>query len=91
MQNTYSKEKDDLNAAKDKVGAYATTAIREGEEKVRDIVTEAEKRLKDGAEQAKKIAKSVDKQLHENPWPIVAGVAAGSLLLGFILGTSKRS
>lgn len=42
------------------------------------------------AEKAKVVAKEVDEHVHENPWPYIGGVAAVSLLLGFILGRSRR-
>lgn len=42
-----------------------------------------------GTERAKEIAADVDKQVRENPWPYIGGVALGSLLIGYILGRSK--
>lgn len=91
MQNTYREREAEV---KDNVSDYAakvSSAIHQGEDKIRNAVAEAEKRLKQGQKQAKEIISSVDKQLKEKPWPIVAGIAAGCLLLGFILGSSKRN
>ena len=42
-----------------------------------------------GTERAREIADEVDKQVRENPWPYIGGVALGSLLIGYILGRSK--
>jgi len=89
MQNTY-KENEAQDTATD-YASKASSAIRQGEDRIRNVVAEAEKRLKQGQEQAKEIITKVDKQLKENPWPIVAGVAAAALLLGFIMGNSKRN
>ena len=51
---------------------------------------EAALRAKDvGSEKAKEIAAEVDEQVRENPWPYIAGVAVGSLLIGYILGRNK--
>lgn len=42
-----------------------------------------------GTEKAREIAADVDKQVRENPWPYIGGVAIGALLIGYILGRSK--
>lgn len=89
MQNTYTKEKEQENAAK--AGDYVESAIRQGEEKVRGFATDATKKIKQGEEQLQQIISKVDKQLHANPWPVVTGVAVGCLLVGFIMGSNKRS
>jgi len=39
-----------------------------------------------GTERAKEIAADLDKQVRENPWPYIGGVALASLLVGYILG-----
>ena len=93
MQNPYStKERETETGSKVNKGAeYMSSAIREEEQKIRDVFADAEKRLKQGEEQLRKVIANVDKQLHDNPWPIVGGVAAGCLLLGFLFGTTRRS
>lgn len=32
----------------------------------------------------------IDKKVHENPWPFLAGAFATALLVGFIMGNSKE-
>jgi len=63
--------------------------ISEGEEKLKQAGSEAQKRLKQGQEHLQQIISQADKQLHENPWPIVAGVAVGCLFLGFFAGNVR--
>ena len=65
---------------------YAQNAIDQGEDKVRSALYEAERRLREGKKQVTQWATDVDKQAHDNPWPIIAGVGIGCLLLGVILG-----
>ena len=43
-----------------------------------------------GVEKAKEIASDVDKSVHQNPWPYVAGTACVGLLLGYILGRNRK-
>jgi ElaB/YqjD/DUF883 family membrane-anchored ribosome-binding protein len=43
-----------------------------------------------GIEKAREVAREVDKNVHQNPWPFITGAAVGGLLLGFILGRSRK-
>jgi len=48
---------------------------------------EAAAKAKDiGEEKVKELATQVDKNVHSNPWPFLAGSALFSLMLGYILG-----
>ena len=80
--------------SKDRLRDQAASAFREGEKELKDVVGEVEKSLKkkiiEGKETIQQVASTLDKQIHANPWPIVTGVAASCLLLGFIVGTSRR-
>ncbi len=64
---------------------------REWEEKARGAISDVSQKLKQGQEIVQEKFEEVDKKLHENPWPILAAVAITSLLLGFIMGNSRRS
>jgi ElaB/YqjD/DUF883 family membrane-anchored ribosome-binding protein len=54
------------------------------------IRRQAEGVMEDGSERLKQTASEIDEKVHENPWPYIGGVALGALLLGFILGSSRR-
>ena len=43
-----------------------------------------------GTEKVKEIAVDVDNNVHKDPWVYIAGAAAASLLLGYLMG-SKRN
>jgi len=77
MQDVYTKDND------------LSKTINEGEERLRSAASDAQKRLKQGQEQIQQLIAQADKQLHENPWPIVAGVAVGCLFLGFFAGSVR--
>ena len=78
MQDIYTKESD------------LSKAVNEGQEKLKNVANEAQNRLKQGQEQVQQMIAQADKQLHENPWPIVAGVAVACLFLGFFAGNARR-
>ena len=79
MQGTYTKDNDtDL-----------ANVLRQGEDKLKGAMADAQHKVQQKQEQLKQIVSTVDKQLKENPWPIVAGVAVGGILLGFILANSR--
>jgi len=57
----------------------------------KDHVLDAATDVKDaGVEKAREIARDVDKGVHQNPWPYIAGSAMVSVLLGYILGRSRK-
>ncbi len=66
------------------------TFTKEAEEKTNELTNEAQRRLKQGEEQLRKVIDNVDKQLRDNPWPVVGGVAVSCLLLGFLMGQSRK-
>jgi ElaB/YqjD/DUF883 family membrane-anchored ribosome-binding protein len=43
-----------------------------------------------GVEKVREIARDVDEGVHQNPWPYIAGSAAVGVLLGYILGGSRK-
>ena len=50
----------------------------------------AQKAIEEGGEKFKEVATDLDEKVHENPWQYVGGAALGALLLGYILGSTKR-
>jgi len=50
----------------------------------------AKKALEDGGEKVKEATSDLDKKVHENPWAYLGGVAIGALLMGFMMGSSKK-
>jgi ElaB/YqjD/DUF883 family membrane-anchored ribosome-binding protein len=88
MVGTNQNNSKDLN--KERLGEYASSAIEQGQEKAKETLAELEMQIKHAQDQLNKLTANVDKQLRENPWPIVVGVGLGCLLLGTLLGASKR-
>ena len=57
----------------------------------KDHVLDAATDVKDaGVEKAREIARDVDEGVHQNPWSYIAGSAAVGVLLGYILGGSRK-
>lgn len=63
----------------------------ENEERIRNVMSDVENKIKQGQEKLKTVVADTEKQLRDNPWPIVAGVAVGCILLGFVMGANKRN
>lgn len=84
---------DERNQIKDRVKDVSAN-LREGKAELKEGAAEVTRQLQDklheGQESIRHYAGVVDKQLRKDPWPVVAGIAVGSLLIGFILGSSKR-
>ncbi len=72
--------------------------LRENEGSLLDVINNAKVQAVEavthardiGVEKARDIACDVDKRVHANPWPYVAGTAVGGLLLGYILGRNRK-
>jgi len=87
MQNDYTKQG---QTAADKASDFVRSAGQQGTEKAKDMAGDAQKMLKEGQEQAGQILSSLDKQVRDNPWPIIAGVAVGAFLLGSLINKSNK-
>jgi ElaB/YqjD/DUF883 family membrane-anchored ribosome-binding protein len=88
MQDTYIREKQLDSSFKEKKDDVSKS-IEQNEERLKNAAWDVQKQLKQGQEQVQQLISQADKQLHENPWPVVAGVAVSCLFLGFIVGTGR--
>lgn len=97
LEETAKEKKDELqNMLKGKY-SHLKDALIDKEEDIAHALLAAKKQAMKaavqaseiGTERAKEIAADVDKQVRENPWPYIGGVALGALLIGYILGRSK--
>lgn len=64
-----------------------TTDQRKNLRRVRRLAEDA---LEEGGEKIREAASELDEELRENPWPYIGGVALGALVLGFLLGSSRK-
>ena len=53
-------------------------------------VDQAQEVIKQGREKVIEIAGDVDKRVHKDPWVYIAGTAAASLLLGYLMGSKRK-
>lgn len=97
LEETAKEKKDELqNMLKGKY-SHLKEALSDKEQDIAEALHAAKKQAMKaavhaseiGTERAREIAADVDKQVRENPWPYISGVAIGALLIGYILGRSK--
>jgi ElaB/YqjD/DUF883 family membrane-anchored ribosome-binding protein len=46
--------------------------------------------LEDGQERVREAATEIDREVRNNPWPYIGGAAAAALLVGYLMGSSRR-
>ncbi len=98
LEETATQKKDELRTAMSDKYTNLRSLIMEDESSLmkslttaKDHALEAATDVKEaGVEKAREIARDVDKGVHQNPWPYIAGSAVVSVLLGYILGQSRR-
>lgn len=70
---------------------HAGGNMKEQVESLKKKVTEGAMHVREvGGEKCKEIAKNVDDQVRQHPWPFIGGVAVSALLLGYILGRKQN-
>lgn len=83
IADKYTHLKDAIIGAEHGVAAALEAARRQAVEaalRARDVT----------AEKFSKVAKPVNENVHENPWPYIGGAALTAMLLGYILGRNRK-
>lgn len=86
---------------KDELAGLLNNKYRDIKETIAEVAADNIKILKraqkvagekweDGREQVEKTVEQLDEQVHENPWLYIGGTAVTALLIGYILGSSKK-
>ncbi len=66
-------------------------AAEQGRDRFDQVKEAAEQALENSGDALKQIAEDIDKDARKNPWAYIAGAAVVTLLLGYILGSSKKN
>lgn len=98
LEEAAREKKDELKSAITDKYSHLKDVIVETESSLAKSLSDARKHAVDAAvhakdvsvEKAREIADDVNKNVHQNPWPYVAGTAAVGLLLGYILGRNRK-
>ena len=98
LDEAAKQKKDELTSAMSDKYTHLKHAIVETERSLVKSVSSAGKHAIDaaahakdvGLEKAREVAGDVDKHVHRNPWAYIGGAAVVSLLLGYILGRSRK-
>jgi len=98
LDEAAKQKKDELKHAMSDKYTHLKNVIAETEGGFVKSLSDAKKHAVEAAihakdvsvEKAREIAGDVDKHVHRNPWPYIAGTAAVGLLLGYILGRNRK-
>jgi ElaB/YqjD/DUF883 family membrane-anchored ribosome-binding protein len=67
-----------------------TSGVEHGKEVLKHAQDITQEAIVQGKEKVIEIASDVDKRVHKDPWPYIAGAAAVSLLLGYFMGSKRK-
>jgi ElaB/YqjD/DUF883 family membrane-anchored ribosome-binding protein len=90
MKNGYGKGFDKDNK-KERFGEYASQSMEQAEKKIEETAGDIEAQVKESQEHLTRFVSKIDKQLKEDPWPIVIAVGVGGLLIGTLIGAFKKN
>jgi len=84
LLNEAAKEKkDELKGLMTNRFSHIREAMASGAEHAQEVIAQ-------GKEKVGEIAGDVDKRVHKDPWAYIAGAAAASLLLGYLMGSKRK-
>ena len=95
LLNEAAKEKkDELKGLMSNRYSHIREAMTSGAEHGKEIFKHtqdlAQETIDQGKEKVMEIAGDVDKRVHKDPWVYIAGTAAASLLLGYLMGSKRK-
>lgn len=98
LEEAATQKKDELKSVMSDKYTHLRNVIVETESSLVKSLSDARKHAveavahaKDvGVEKASALARDVDKNVHQSPWPYIAGSAGVGLLLGYILGWNRK-
>jgi ElaB/YqjD/DUF883 family membrane-anchored ribosome-binding protein len=81
--------KDMAGDATDEGMERASETVANFREQAGEMLSAAKQHLAEARDTAKATARKTDEYVHENPWQVVAGVAALGLLVGALMGRRR--
>jgi len=98
LEEAAREKKAELKTAMSDKYAHLKNVIVETEHSLARSLSDAGKHAVDaathardaGVAKAREVAHDVDKSVHHNPWPYLAGTAVAALALGYLLGRKRR-
>jgi ElaB/YqjD/DUF883 family membrane-anchored ribosome-binding protein len=95
LLNEAAREKgDELKGLMSNKYAHIKEAMAAGVDHGKEVLKHtqdfAQESINQGKEKVIEIAGDVDKRVHKDPWVYIAGAAAASLLLGYLIGAKRK-
>lgn len=72
------------------LGEALKNVVSERLHKLDDLKESAQKSLETGKAKAKQMASQIDESVHSEPWKYLGATAVGALIVGFLLGKSRK-
>lgn len=88
LEEAARDRKHELQSAMENKYSNLTSMLGSITGQIRHRVSE---RYEAGKQKAVDVAVGVDKSVHNSPWAYIGGAAAGAMLVGFLLGRSRRN
>ena len=98
LEEAAKQKKDELRTVISDKYTHLRGLIMETESNLMNSLTTAKDHALEAATHAKdvslakacKIGHDVDQNVHQNPWPYIAGTAVAGVLFGYILGRNRK-
>lgn len=93
LDDVAKEKRDEIRDLIQKDFRHIRRAVSDLEEPARDLrdrLNEYARELRhSGGEQARDVARRIDREVHSHPWAYMTGLGVSSLVLGFVLGRKR--
>jgi len=83
LNDAAKEKKDELKGLMSNKYAHIKEVMNSGLEYSQEAIAQ-------GKEKVMELASDVDKRVHKDPWVYIAGTAAASLLVGYLMGSKRK-
>lgn len=94
LNGAAQEKKDELKGLLTNRYSHIKQAMAAATEQSLEILSKAkgiaQEKILEGEEKIKEVMSEADRRVRKDPWPYIAGAAAFSLLLGYLMGSKRK-